>query len=111
MRISDWSSDVCSSDLAAQWGGRASTDSASYRTVRAWRLAVVMRIKDGLTAPAQSALGDGFEMPKLAQFEGVALPLLKQRPAHLLSRRFRTRVAPLEDAAGDRSQERGVGEE
>src|SRR3546814_6881177 len=99
MRISDWSSDVCSSDLpaltgladaAAQWGGRASTDSASYRIVRAWRLAVVMRIKDGLTAPAQAALGDGFEMPKLSQFEGVAWPLLQQRPAHLLSRRFAT---------------------
>src|SRR3546814_11210634 len=89
MRISDWSSDVCSSDLpaltgladaAAQWGGRASTDSASYRIVRAWRLAVVMRIKDGLTAPAPAALGDGFEMPKLSQFEGVACPLLQQRP-------------------------------
>src|SRR3546814_5513740 len=74
---------------SAQWGGRASTDSASYRIVRAWRLAVVMRIKDGLTAPAQAALGDGFEMPKLSQFEGVAWPLLQQRPAHLLSRRDR----------------------
>src|SRR3546814_1092247 len=56
-------------DAAAQWGGRASTDSASYRIVRAWRLAVVMRIKDGLTAPAQAALGDGFEMPKLSQVD------------------------------------------
>src|SRR3546814_10890421 len=58
-----------------------------------------MRIKDGLTAPAQAALGDGFEMPKLSQFEGVAWPLLQQRPAHLLSRRFATWDALLEDAA------------
>src|SRR3546814_20179515 len=58
-----------------------------------------MRIKDGLTAPAQAALGDGFEMPKLSQFEGVAWPLLPQRPAHLLSRRFAHWDALLEDAA------------
>src|SRR3546814_10053484 len=58
-----------------------------------------MRIKDGLTAPAQAALGDGFEMPKLSQFEGVAWPLLQQRPAHLLSRRFATWDALMEDAA------------
>src|SRR3546814_17470351 len=117
MRISDWSSDVCSSDLpaltgladaAAQWGGRASTDSASYRIVRAWRLAVVMRIKDGLTAPAQAALGDGFEMPKLSQFEGVAWPLLQQRPAHLPSRRFATWAATMGAA---RSAVRRVGKE
>src|SRR3546814_20991001 len=58
-----------------------------------------MRIKDGLAAPAQAALGDGFEMPKLSQFEGVAWPLLQQRPAHLLSRRFATWDALMEDAA------------
>src|SRR3546814_4822522 len=38
-------------------------------------------------------------MPKLSQFEGVAWPLLQQRPAHLLSRRFATWDALLEDAA------------
>ncbi|MFC3717268.1 penicillin acylase family protein [Luteimonas soli] len=86
-------------DAAAQWGGRASADSASYRIVRAWRLAVLARIGDGLAAPAQAALGDGFEMPKLSQLEGVAWPLLQQRPAHLLSRRFATWDALLEDAA------------
>src|SRR3546814_6545821 len=55
-------------DAAAQWGGRASTDSARYRIVRALRLAVVMRITDDLTAPAQARLGDGFEMAKLSPF-------------------------------------------
>lgn len=86
-------------DAAAQWSGHANTDSAGYRIVRAWRLAVIARIGDGLAAPAQAALGDGFEMPKLSQFEGVAWPLLQQRPAHLLSRRFATWDALLEDAA------------
>jgi len=38
-------------------------------------------------------------MPKLAQFEGVAWPLLEQRPAHLLPRRFDSWDALLEDAA------------
>src|SRR3546814_1860982 len=38
-------------------------------------------------------------MPKLSQFEGVAWPLLQQRPAHLLSRRFATWDALMKDAA------------
>src|SRR3546814_9998904 len=33
MRISDWSSDVCSSDLAARGGGRISRAGRVYRTV------------------------------------------------------------------------------
>src|SRR5690606_24042421 len=42
---------------AGHWSGRASADSASYRIVRAWRMAVLARIGDGLVAPAQVALG------------------------------------------------------
>ena len=81
------------------WQGRASVDSVSYRLVRAWRLAVHARIADGLTAPAQAALGEDFAMPDLPQLEGVAWPLLEQRPAHLLSRRYDSWPALLEDAA------------
>ncbi|MCL1633178.1 penicillin acylase family protein [Luteimonas sp. SX5] len=84
---------------AAQWQGRASADSASYRIVRAWRLAVLARIADGLTAPAQAALGDLFEMPSMPQLEGTAWPLVTQRPVHLLSRRYASWDALLEDAA------------
>ncbi|MFT3762239.1 MAG: penicillin acylase family protein [Pseudoxanthomonas sp.] len=73
---------------AKHWQGRASAGSASYRIVRAWRVAVHSRIADGLTAPAQAALGDDFRMPYLPQFEGVVWPLLEQRPANLLSRRY-----------------------
>jgi penicillin amidase len=87
------------SDAASDWTGRASTDSVAYRVVRAWRLAVHARIADGLTAPAQAALGKDFVMPDLPQLEGVVWPLLLQRPQHLLSRRYNSWDALLEDAA------------
>ena len=84
---------------AADWNGHASVDSAGYRLVRGWRLAVVERIQNGLTAPAQAALGEQFVMPDLPQMESVAWPLLQSRPAHLLPRRFESWEALLADAA------------
>lgn len=75
---------------------RATTDSTGYRIVRAWRLAVLARIADGLTAPARAASGQDFIMPKLPQLEGVAWPLVTQRPVNLAPRRF-AKCAP--DAA------------
>ncbi|KAF1708543.1 penicillin acylase [Pseudoxanthomonas kalamensis DSM 18571] len=84
---------------AKDWSGRASVDSASYRIVRAWRLAVRERIADGLTAPVRAALGEDFQMPQLGQLEGVVWPLLQQRPAHLLPRQYASWDALLEDAA------------
>jgi penicillin amidase len=90
---------VALSDAASDWTGRASTGSVAYRVVRAWRLAVHARIADGLTAPAQAALGKDFVMPDLPQLEGVVWPLLRQRPQHLLSRRYGSWDALLEDAA------------
>ncbi|WP_372015100.1 penicillin acylase family protein [Pseudoxanthomonas sp. 10H] len=86
-------------DAGSTWDGHASAGSVAYRVVRAWRLAVHARIADGLTAPAQAALGDDFRMPDLPQLEGVAWPLLEQRPAHLLPRRYDSWAALLEDAA------------
>ncbi|MET0654022.1 MAG: penicillin acylase family protein [Pseudoxanthomonas sp.] len=83
----------------SDWQGRAIPDSISYRIVRGWRLAVHARIADGLTAPAQVALGKDFVMPDLPQLEGVVWPLLVQRPANLLPRRFASWEALLEDAA------------
>ena len=88
-------------DAARTWDGRASVDSASYRIVRGWRLEVIERIQNGLLAPAQVALGDRFVMPDLPQMESVAWPLLQQRPAHLLPRKFETWDALLADAARD----------
>lgn len=73
---------------------RASVDSASYRLVRAWRIDVFSRIADGLTAPAKAALGEDFIMPNLRQLEGVAWPLVTQRPPHLLPRRYASCASP-----------------
>lgn len=84
---------------SADWTGRAGIDSAGYRLVRAWRLAVHARMLDGLLAPARAALGASFEVPAHAQFEGVAWPLASQRPAHLLPPRFASWDALFEDAA------------
>ena len=70
------------------WDAHASVDAVSYRIVRAWRLAVLTRIRDGLMAPAQVALGKAFVMPELPQLEGVAWELVMQRPQNLLPRKF-----------------------
>jgi penicillin amidase len=73
---------------SANWDGRASPNSVSYRITRAWRRAVIDRVRHGLMAPAMAKLGKDFVMPDLPQFEGVAWQLVTQRPAHLLPRRF-----------------------
>ncbi|MEO6264755.1 MAG: penicillin acylase family protein, partial [Luteimonas sp.] len=86
-------------EASKTWQGRANTESASYRIVRAWRLAVHARLLDGLTAPAQAALDEDFVMPDLPQFEGVAWPLVTQRPDNLLPRRFANWDALFKDAA------------
>lgn len=84
---------------AGVWEGSADIDSVSYRIVRGWRLAVEQRLADGLTAPARAALGKAFVMPELPQFEGVAWPLVTQRPQHLLPRGYASWDALLEAAA------------
>lgn len=84
-----------------EWQGRASPDSASYRIARAWRLAVVNRIREGLMAPAMVSLGKDFVMPDLPQIEGTAWQLVAQRPAHLLPRRYESWDALFLDAARD----------
>jgi len=86
-------------DAAAKWDGRASANSTSYRIVRAWHRAMRARLLDGLTAPAQAALGKDFVMPDVPQFEGVAWPLVTQRPLNLLPRKFASWDALFEDAA------------
>ncbi|HEY9142700.1 MAG TPA: penicillin acylase family protein [Arenimonas sp.] len=86
-------------EASADWTGRASVDAVDYRIVRAWRLAVIERIQNGLLAPAQAALGEDFVMPDLPQAEAFAWPLVQQRPAHLLPRKFASWDALLADAA------------
>jgi len=82
-----------------KWDARASVDAHSYRFVRAWRLAVISRIKDGLTAPAQAKLGKDFMMPDLPQIEGVSWQLITQQPEHLLPHKYASWDALLSDAA------------
>jgi len=81
------------------WQPHASTDSVSYRITRAWRLAVIDRVKHGLMAPAIAQMGAGFVMPDLPQIEGVTWQLATQRPAHLLPRKFENWDALFLDAA------------
>ncbi|MDQ3494982.1 MAG: penicillin acylase family protein, partial [Pseudomonadota bacterium] len=81
------------------WPERAAGGTASYRIARAWRLAVHVRIADGLLAPARAALGEDVPMPALPQLEGVAWLLVTQQPSHLLPRRFDSWHALFEDAA------------
>src|SRR5690606_15110263 len=84
---------------SADWSGRASVESAGYRLVRAWRIAVNERIAAGLLAPARAALGDEVPMPAMGQLEGVAWPLVTQRPPHLLPPAFDDWDALFEEAA------------
>ena len=62
---------------------------------------MIERIQNGLLAPAQAALGEDFVMPDLPQAEAFAWPLVQQRPAHLLPRKFASWDALLADAARD----------
>lgn len=97
-------------DAAFLWEGRASADSVSYRIVRAWRLAVEQRILAGLTAPARQALGKDFTVPNPPQFEGVAWPLVTQRPDNLLPRGYASWDALFESAAKEVQDElRAIG--
>jgi len=84
---------------ASEWDARARVDSVSYRIIRNWRQAVHARLLAGLTAPAQATLGDEAAFPMPAQFEGVAWPLVTQRPLHLLPPAYPSWQALFEDAA------------
>lgn len=84
---------------ARHWEGRAATDAVSYRLVRTWRLAVNRRIEAGLLAPARAVVGDSAPLPALPQLEGVAWPMVTQRPPHLLPAGYGSWDALLEEAA------------
>ena len=96
-------------DADPSWDGHADTRSVSYRITRAWRLEVSNRIEEMLLAPAIETLGrqagetgaNGFdyEAPGFTGFEDVVWALLQQRPAHLLTRDYRSWDALLERSA------------
>lgn len=67
----------------ADWDGRASTTSVSYRIVRAWRGEVIATVLDGFAA-AVRAQHDDFNLPRLSQAEHAVWMLIERRPPHLL---------------------------
>lgn len=100
--LASQSQDPALHELAAAaitWDPRASVESRAYPLVRAWRLAVIDRMQRGLVAPAQVALGEGFQMPSLPQIEGVAYNLAKTQPGNLLPRHYDSWQALLGEAA------------
>ena len=88
-------------DASGDWNGHAAPESVAYLIVRSLRLAVHARIARGLAAPALAQLEDDFELPALPHLEGVAWPLLRERPAHLLPAGHASWDALLEDAASE----------
>ncbi|SES84103.1 penicillin acylase family protein [Stenotrophomonas indicatrix] len=84
---------------SSHWEGRAAIDSVSYRVVREFRTQVLDTLTDALLAPARAPLGEDFLAPRLAQLEGVAWPMLQQRPANLLPPAYTSWDALLADAA------------
>ncbi|MEZ5462786.1 penicillin acylase family protein [Dokdonella sp.] len=67
----------------ADWEGRASIDSVSYRIVRAWRNEVKDTVLDAFAGAVRVRYPD-FEMPKLGQAEHAIWMLLEKQPLHLL---------------------------
>jgi penicillin amidase len=72
--------------LASQWEGRASTDSVSYRLVRAFRLHVAQLVLAPIFAPCIEANPD-FDYTRF-NYEPALWTLLTQKPPHLLNPKF-----------------------
>jgi penicillin G amidase len=76
--------------LLEPWSGHASTDSVSYRLVRAWRRTMHDLVFAALTYAARSPNepADAIEVP--SQFEGPLWHLLDLAPEHLLPANFKS---------------------
>jgi penicillin amidase len=72
--------------LAENWEGRASTDSVSYRLVRAFRLQVAQLVFAPIFAPCVDAYPD-FDYTRF-NYESPLWTLLAQKPPHLLNPKF-----------------------
>lgn len=75
-------------DLVVNWNPRASVDSVGYRLVRQYRLATRSLVFEMLMAPVRDRYGSDVRLRISNQFEGPLWTLLKEQPAHLLSRDF-----------------------
>ncbi|HEY0511813.1 MAG TPA: penicillin acylase family protein [Thermoanaerobaculia bacterium] len=74
--------------VEASWTGRASIDSAAYRTVRAFRFFLEDQVFTSLTG--QEGLPDEKRFGPTSQFEGPLWRLVTGRPFHLLDPRFKS---------------------
>src|SRR3546814_1661411 len=71
MRISDWSSDVCSSDLFALMQGALDADSGSLSIPAGWRIASVEQEITAHQRPAREFVMDGDEIGRASCRERV----------------------------------------
>ncbi len=83
--------------LITGWGGRAASDSAGYRIVRAFRRAVSDRAFAPLIAPALKK-DPRFLFSKLWQSEGPLWALITEKPLHLLDPKYADWHALLADS-------------
>ena len=83
--------------LIEAWGGRAAIDSAGFRLVRAFRVAVSDRAFKPLIAPALK-LDPKFRFSRVWQSEGPLWMLVTERPQHLLDLAFADWQSLLRDA-------------
>jgi penicillin amidase len=73
--------------LVERWGARAAVDSAGYRLVRGFRLAIAERALDPLSEASRRA-DERFKTFRTFQYEGPLWALVTRRPPHLLSPAF-----------------------
>lgn len=73
--------------LVEHWSGRADTDDAGYRIVRAFRLQVRKQVFDWFTVEARMQHPE-LRFAPTAQFEGPLWQLVTERPLHLLDPQF-----------------------
>jgi len=75
--------------VVADWGGRASVDSAGFRMVRSFRILLAQDVFGSLTADCLKADPAFDYVNSFDQFEGPLWQLVTQRPAHLLDPRYK----------------------
>src|SRR5262249_9351740 len=76
-------------EVTARWEGRAAVSSASFRLVRAFRIAVRERVFAMLAAPCLAA-DPGFDQVSLGAAEGPLWQLVTRQPPNLLDPRYRS---------------------
>ncbi len=96
--------------LVEGWHGRATTNSAGFRILRAWRDRVRDRVLAALTAEVRSRYPD-FKLAPQSRFEGPLWRLVEAEPPHLLDPAFtdwrELELAMLDEVVGELRKECG----